>query len=593
MPDSATLGGRCRVGVGNMMASMWACRFRGVCSPLIAFTAIVLTVLAAPAAADDVLQSGMSWMTAYPSTWNAGAPKVVSDGLHSYAALCGYDGSQYTCSVARRRGTEAWTRGSFTFSSHQPAVVVIDRKGRLNIFYNFPGLYHVRIDHPSVDLQNVVPVPVSFGGNAGYLHASYDSATDTVSMAFNDTVSWATYFSSRTGDGAWTAPSPMPAPDAASMYLYVRTIKARGRYFVLGGQHPRNGINAAYTGAVLWESTSPTGPWSTRILHRSTGNNIGVFYQNMSFPVDLQADAAGNVRALMHINEDGSGHPGVAEGLHIAREEDGYALRHVGRGIDDGFPLYVDPSGVHFAFALIINNPGLYAQAGKLVAFRSADNGATWGPAQPLVGSAATNPVTIDTRNGSMLGGNDLAFIYTHSNTPPFERVSSSTFALGVTDSADRYDYTYTEADGTVDYVRAYRDPAGNRSYYYIQDNETDGSFTLSYSYTAGAYYQVYIGKSNGSYRFYNSDGYAVEHVVAAVENYGYWYADDDGTQDYIQVYKDPAQAVLWWIIYDYAPGGGWTYTYVYYRGSYWYIDITSSDGHYNRSDSAGYRATG
>src|SRR5262245_10050010 len=102
----------------------------------------------------------MTWMTQFPSTWNAGAPKIVSDGLHSYAALCGYDGSEHTCSVARRRGSERWARGAATFFSQQPAVTVLDRKGRLNVFYNNPQLHHVRFDHPAIDLQTSVEVPV-------------------------------------------------------------------------------------------------------------------------------------------------------------------------------------------------------------------------------------------------------------------------------------------------------------------------------------------------------------------------------------------------------------------------------------------------
>jgi hypothetical protein len=574
------------------MTPMWPVQHRRRGLLGIVAGAILSGLLTAPPVfADDLIVGGMTWMTQYPATWNAGAPKVVSDGLFSYAALCGYDSSQYTCSVARRRTDGAWVRGGYTFSSHQPAVMVIDRKGRLNVFSNFPTLTHVRIDHPSVDLNSAINVPVSFPGNVGYMHASYDAPSDSILLAFNETTAWTTHLAVKAGDAAWLQPAILPGPDTASMYLYSRTLRANGKYYVLAGEHPRSGGNASYKGAVLWQSDSPAGPWTTRILHRSVGQNVGVFYQNMSFPVDLQADDAGNVRALIHLDESGSGHTPLAEGLHISREEDGYALRHVGGDIDDGFPLYVDPSGVHLAFAFL-RSGAPHPDAGKMVVFRSADGGATWGPATRFVSVDAINPVTVEKRNGSMLGGNDLSFIYSTSVLPPFTSVQSALLPLGVSDSADRYDYNYTESNGTVDYVRAYSDPASGRSYYYIWDANTDGSYTISYSYTAGDYYQVYIGKSNGSYRFYNSEGYSLEHVVAVVETYGYWFADDDGTQDYIQVYRDPAQSVLWWIIYDFAPGGGWTYTYVYYRGTYWYIDVTSSNGTYTRSDSTGYYST-
>jgi hypothetical protein len=33
--------------------------------------------------ADEIISSGMTWMTGFAPTWNPGAPKVVSDGLFS------------------------------------------------------------------------------------------------------------------------------------------------------------------------------------------------------------------------------------------------------------------------------------------------------------------------------------------------------------------------------------------------------------------------------------------------------------------------------------------------------------------------------
>ena len=56
---------------------------------------------AGSAPADDTVLSGMTWMTGFPATWNAAAPKLAFDGLHAYAVLCGYQGSPNTCSIAR------------------------------------------------------------------------------------------------------------------------------------------------------------------------------------------------------------------------------------------------------------------------------------------------------------------------------------------------------------------------------------------------------------------------------------------------------------------------------------------------------------
>lgn len=109
----------------------------------------------------------------------------------------------------------------------------------------------------------------------------------------------------------------------------------------------------------------------------------------------------------------------------------------------------------------------------------------------------------------------------------------------------------------------------------------------MTYSYTAGDYYHVYIGRSNGAYRYYNSDGYQFSH--AAPEITEYWYTDTkDGTQDWIYIYRDPSADLLWWAIYDFDVLGNWNLTYVYYLGNYWYLELRSSLGPYQRWDSSG-----
>lgn len=375
------------------------------------------------ASAQQVVLGGMSWMHAFPATWNAAAPKVVFDGLHTYAVLCGFDGAQDICALARRRDQESWTHAARRFRSQQPAVVLLDRRGRLNIFYNDPALHHLRVDNPAVDLDGIVELPLGVNAPVAYLHASYDAVTDSILLAANEATTWTTYFSVKRGSGDWTPPAALPGPDpVGSMYLYARTVSARGRFYVLTGEHPRASSNASYTAAVLFESPSPTGPWTARVLHRATGANVGIPYQNWVVATDLQADPVGRVRVLMHIVESGSGHAALPEGFHLAREEDGYALRHIASGIDDGFALVIDPSGVHAAIGLRLSNPA-YAEAGRLVAFRSDDGGATWRAAARLVDESALNPVPVDPRSGSMAPIRELTFIYSAPLAPPFERV--------------------------------------------------------------------------------------------------------------------------------------------------------------------------
>jgi hypothetical protein len=474
-------------------------RARLVSSRVVALVLSVATCIAwpSPAAADDVILSGMTWMTGYPATWNAGAPKVVFDGLHTYAVLCGYQGSANNCSVARRRDTEAWTSPGRLFRADQPPVMIIDRRGRLNVFYNDPILHHLRFDNPSVDLVNGLELFVGVSVPVGYLHASYDAATDAIFLAGNETTGWTTYASVNIAGRGWTPPAAMPGPDPnGSMYLYARTLYARGRYFVLTGEHPRAGSNASYTAAVLFESPTPTGPWSARVLHRVSGANIGVPYQNWVIPTDLQADAAGNVRAIMHIVESGSGHVPLPEGLHISREEDGYALRHVASGIDDGFALVVHPSGVHLAFALVLSDRR-YAEAGNLVVFRSDDGGVSWRPPQAIVRGNSLNPVPLDPRNGSMSLPTSVPFIY---SAPILSQASVA--------SSAGYEVSASIADGDFQNTRVMTDSGSARSYRVDRSLAADGTFRLSYQYRAGDYWQTYVADSAGGFEYRTSDGY-------------------------------------------------------------------------------------
>jgi hypothetical protein len=553
-----------------------------------------LATAPATASAQELLVGGMTWMNAYPPTWNAMSSKVVSDGLTAYAVLCGFSGSQNLCSIVKRRGLESWQQGATTFTANQPPVVVLDRKGRLNIFYNDPSLRHLRFDHPAIDLINGTYLPSPFAGTyTGYINATYDAPSDTILLAFNETTTWQLYFTTKYADNDWTTPSALPMANPGTLNLYARTMRAGGKYYVLAGEHIVGSPNANYIAALLYESSTAAGPWTTRELHRATGSNLGVPYQNWVYTLDLQADTAGRVRAIMQVAEPGSGHAPLAEGIHIARQEDGFALRLVGNGIDDGFGLHVDPiTGTHFVFALRLSDPA-YTHAGRLVAFRSDDNGATWTPAQLLVADPACNPMTIETSGGSMLGGQDIPFIYSTNVLPPFDRVLSNAIAFPLPNTATRYDYSSVGPDGAVDYVRAYADPASSRSYYYVYDRRADGSFTLTYVYYAGSFYQVYVAESNGEYRFYDSDGY--RYWYGRPEEIFYWYTDaTDGSQDYIYIYRDRSLDIYWWRIFDYDPSGmNWHSTYVYYRGSYWRIEFEDSAGHFLRYDSTGLYQTG
>jgi len=478
--------------------------------------AVVVAVLAfggvwtaGSAPADDTVLRGMTWMTGFPATWNAAAPKLAFDGLHTYAVLCGYQGSPNICSIARKRGDEPWTHPARSFRSDQPPVTIIDRKGRLSVFFNDPALHQIRFDHPSVDLVNGAEV-LNVGVPVAYLHASYDAATDSIFLAGNETTTFTLYASVNTGGTGWTTPAAMPGPGpAGSIYLYARTLYARGRYYILAGEHLRVASNASYTAAVLFESSSPTGPWSARVLHRATGANVGIPYENWVIPVDLQADPAGRVRALLHIVESGSGHAARPDGLYLAREEDGFAMRYVGRDVDDGFALQIDSSGVHLAFALLFGN-STYPGAGHLVVFRSDDGGVSWQPPAAIVAESALNPIPLDRRNGSLSAATSVPFIYSAPLLLPFTRVMSSEVALGLENTATRYDTSAVRADGALVRTRVYSDPVSARAYRYDQVTGADQSFTISYQYAAPGYSQMYQADSSGAYYYRNSDGYEV-----------------------------------------------------------------------------------
>lgn len=451
-------------------------------------------------------------MTGFPATWNAAAPKLVFDGLHQYAVLCGAAGSPHLCTVARRRGEEAWIVSARVFRSDQPAVAVLDRKGRLNVFYNDPVPHHIRFDRPAVDLANPTVLPLGVGVPVAYLHASYDASADTIMLAGNETTSWTLYISTKTGDAGWTPAAAMPGPHSRdAMYLYARTLMTRGRYYVLAGEHQRATPNASYTAALLFESPTPTGPRSARELHRATGRNLGIPYENWVLPIDLQADPSGRVRALLHIFESGSGHPGRPDGLHLAREEDGFGTRYVGAGVDDGFVLHIDPSGVHLAFALILSNP-IYPEAGFLAVFRSDDGGVSWQTQRRLVNEGALNPVSIEHRNGSLPAVSEVPFIYSAPLHTPFARVSSHSWPLNLPPTTNRFASTTLNSSGERVDTRFYYDATVVRGYRHQQVTKPDGSFVINYEYAAGTYRHVYAADSRGAYSFRSSDGDQVSY---------------------------------------------------------------------------------
>ena len=475
------------------------------------------------AVAQETVVDGLSWMTQFPATWNAGAPKLVSDGLHYYAVICGFATSSSTCTVARKRGDfGAWTFASGrTFLSFQPATVILDRKGRLNIFYNDPQVHHVRFDHPSVNLSDWVEIPVGFSAPTGYLQASYDAKDDIIMLAFNETASWTLYFGVKFTDANGWMLTAMPASAPGTILLYARALRAGGRYVVLAGEHTFAGPNFAYTAAVLFEATTATGPWSARDLYRVTGTNLGVPYQNWVLANDLQADRNGRVRALLHITENGSGHGGALDGLYVAREEDGYVPRFVASGIEDGFTLYVDPSGVHYAFARVPIQVSPFVSFGGIVWFQSNDGGASW--FRPTPGGYPDRPIPHWSNRGAARCSAPASGSSLRARTlqPVHMTACSSTVSLSASAAVPTAtDYEYRDDDGTLDYIRAYRDIAGNRFYYYIVDYDPDFSYSVNYSYTAGDYYQVYISDSDGSYRYYNSDGYQITYSAPSIVQY-------------------------------------------------------------------------
>jgi hypothetical protein len=570
------------------------------CAVLVVVAISCLSPLGSEAVAQQSIYGNMTWMTHYPSTWNAGAPKIVSDGLHFYVAFCGLDGSEKTCGVARKRGDgiESWTIEPRRFEANQPAALIIDRKGRLNIFYNDLQLrlHHLRLDHPSVNLADWSEIPVNFTGPVGYLHASYDAVDDIIMLAFAETGTWTTYFGVKHTDANTWMMAPLPPNTPGTLLMYARALRANGRYYLLLSEHIVNGPNANYSAAVMFDSSNASGPWTRRDLHRITGTNLGIPYQNWVLANDLQADANGNVRALLHITENGSGHAGALDGLYLLRQEDGYLPQFIGSAIEDGYSLYVDPSGAHVAFGRGQVQVSPFVFQPGIVWYRSDDGGVTWNRNALGGYPREVNPSLVDLRNGSMAGPS-LRYIASLENQPGpiFDTVVFNGLALQTPSSDTRYDYEYLEADGTWDYLRAYTDAGTGRSYYYIYDYDSDSSFSVTYSYTAGSYYQVYIADSDGSYRYYNSDGFQVSYQAPQPPQItAYWYDDaEDGARNYLYLHREPAAELLWWVIYDFNSAGGYDLTYVYYRGTYWYLELRSADGHYTRSDSTGFYETG
>lgn len=564
--------------------------------PLSYLWLLLYILVAKTALAQETILSGLTWMTEFPATWNAAAPKVVSDGLCTYAVVCGFNGDPYVWSIARKRGIEtSWQQGAPSYRTYQPPVAVIDRKGRLNIFFNSPQLRHFRYDHPSLDLANYTEIPFPFTDPVSYLHASYDAASDTILLSFNESSTYDLYFTVKyTDQNNWLAPVALPKASTDPIYLYATTLRSSGKYFLLAGEHPKGAANANYVAAVLFESASPLGPWQRRDLYRVYGNNAGTPYVNWVYPTDIQATPAGKVRVVYQLAESGSGHTGLKDGLYFAKEEDNYQPRFITSNVDDGFGLHITSSGKLMIFSLM-QPSSTRPKSGKLIYVTSSDDGMTWSRAFPVVpggtDGAGINPCLLDCRNGSMLGGKGVGVMYSSPSTAPFSSVQYATASLGTADTTQRFDYWYQSTDGTYDYIRSYIEPGTGRNYYYIYDFNSDGSYKVTYAYFTPGYYQVYIGRSNGSYEFYNSDGF--RSAYEAPESYGYWYTGSDGARDYIYVYRDPSSGIYWWYIYDYDPQGNWVYTYVYNRPGYWYVEVRYSSGSSTRSDSTGFFESG
>ena len=107
-----------------------------------------------------------------------------------------------------------------------------------------------------------------------------------------------------------------------------------------------------------------------------------------------------------------------------------------------------------------------------------------------------------------MLGPDD--FFLASGENPDLRAYASVIFggaSLGLPISATRYDYQYLDDDDTWDYVRAYTDVESGQLVFLHYRYDPDLSFSVTYCYTASSYYQVYIADSDGSVRYYNSDG--------------------------------------------------------------------------------------
>jgi hypothetical protein len=561
---------------------------------------VILLGFACPAAraAEPVIAGLSTVLTQLSPTWNAGAPKLASDGLFTYAALIGFNGDQYVWSIVRKRGTEpGWQQGGVAIRSLQPPVMLVDRKGRLNLFFNEPALRHIRFDQPAVDLQAYVDIPVGYPGPTAYLHASYDARSDVMLVAFNDPTDYTLYVTSRYTDGnAWTPASPLPSPGTDGIYSYARVLRADGRYYVVASEHPRGTVNASYRAIVLWESASPLGPWNWRTIHRSVGINIGVPYKNWVFHADMQADPVGRIRILFNLNESDAGHDPWPRGFYVARSEDGYRPTLVaGSYVENGvtweprraFALYVDPDGPMLAIGRISKDaPG--TPTGRIVAYRSDDAGARWSAPITLATDHGTDAVVLDARNGSLLPAAHASFLYTWPGLPPHDSVQYTTLPLGLAPTAWRSEGWDDRPDGTRVFVRAFTEHGSGRSHFFTYTHAADGTWRLDAKYSAGDFYRVYEARSNGSYRSYDSDGFLVAYE--APESRGRWVVDQDGSRDYVHFFADPANGVDWWYLYDYDTAGNWTFVWVFRQPGYWLIEHRTSSGSLLRYDSRGYR---
>ena len=323
-------------------------------------------------------------------------------------------------------------------------MIVIDRKGRLHIFYNGPEVRHIRYDHRAINLsrRGRASRAVYRAGSVAACQLRRLERHDDAGVQRDVDVDHARRRHPPRRQRLAVHVVAGSGPDQVLLVQSARCESAAG-YFIPAAEQPRRGPNHHYLGATLLESTSAAGPWTSRTLYRVPGNNAGVPYQNWVLISDLQADAGGRVGRSCTSRRASLDARGRRTGCYIAREEDAYGLRFVGGPVMDGYTLYVDPSGRHVAFGQIESVvpfpefPGApLGVRSDMVTFESSDGGASWtGPS--WVELASINPVLVDQRNGSMLGGKEIAFIYSTEKHPAidrlvFDEVRSSTVPLAV-----------------------------------------------------------------------------------------------------------------------------------------------------------------